>query len=155
MSSFLQEICCGLKPTTQRRDRDRHTEAQLRNGLLSPLLKKKIIHGTCQGPLRLLSPSLYCLLNNRPINQETSCWGKEQRLYSESWQTEQMVDSCPKEPSCLGQNSDFFYTKRRGSKVKISWFWLASGGDVLISFSRSQVGLVRNVSCELNKGILA
>lgn len=32
----------------------------------------------------LLSPSLYCLLQDRPIHQETSCWGEEQRLYLES-----------------------------------------------------------------------
>lgn len=25
----------------------------------------------------LLSPSLYCSLHDRPVKQETSCWGKE------------------------------------------------------------------------------
>ena len=38
----------------------------------------------------LLNPSSYCLLHNRPINEETS-WGKQYRLYLESQQTEKMV----------------------------------------------------------------
>ena len=39
----------------------------------------------------LPNPSSCCLLHNRPINQETSCWGKQYRLYLESQQTEKMV----------------------------------------------------------------
>ena len=48
------------------------------------------------------------------INQETSFWGKELCLYSESQKTKKMVDLCPKEPSCLGYNLGFFYIKRGG-----------------------------------------
>ena len=66
----------------------------------------------------LPSPSSYCSPHDGQINGDMSCWDKEYRLYSESQQMENMVDSCPKEPSCLSQNSGFFYTKTRGNKVK-------------------------------------
>ena len=63
----------------------------------------------------LPSPSSYCSLHDRPINQ--NYWGKKQKLYFESQQTKKMVDQCPKEPSYPSQNSGFFYTTRRGSVV--------------------------------------
>ena len=66
----------------------------------------------------LSNPSSYCSPHDRPINWETSCWGKGEWLYSESLKTERIVDSCPKEPYCLSYYSGFFYTKIRGSKVK-------------------------------------
>ena len=52
----------------------------------------------------LLSPSSSCSPHNRPIDPKTRCWGKGQGLYSESQQTGKMVDLCPKETCCLGQN---------------------------------------------------
>lgn len=48
--------------------------------------------GQCCSEIYMLpSPSLYCSLHNRPINQETSCWGKKERLNSESHQLERIV----------------------------------------------------------------
>lgn len=47
---------------------------------------------------RLLpSPRSYCLPHNKPTNQQMSCWGKEQQLYSGSQQIRKMVDQCPKD----------------------------------------------------------
>lgn len=60
----------------------------------------------------LPGPSSYCSLHDKPISREMSCWGKEKWLYSESRQTKNMVDQCPKEPSHPVLNSGFFYTKR-------------------------------------------
>ena len=83
----------------------------------------------------LLSLSSYCLLHNRPINQEIICWVKEQRLYLESKQIKKMMGQHPKEPSypcyksepsypCYKSEpsypcykSGFFYTKRKGGVV--------------------------------------
>ena len=50
-----------------------------------------------------------------------------------------------------------FILKGEGEKSNISWFQSASGGDVLISsFLQSFTGRPgQDVSCELNKGILA
>ena len=42
----------------------------------------------------LRSPSLYCSPCNRPANQETSCWDKEEWIYSESQETKK--SSVPK-----------------------------------------------------------
>ena len=36
------------------------------------------------GALKRVSPKSYCLLPNRSINGEMSCWDKEWGLYSES-----------------------------------------------------------------------
>ena len=68
-----------------------------------------------------LNRSLHYALCNRLVNQETICQGKEQRLHSESQKTK-MVDQCPKEPSSLSQNLDFFYTKRGGMELIIANF---------------------------------
>ena len=44
---------------------------------------------------------LILLTVDRPINRETRNWVKKQQFYLESQKTKKMVDSCPKEPSCL------------------------------------------------------
>ena len=44
---------------------------------------------------------LILLTVDRPINRETRNWVKKQQFYLESQKTNKMVDSCPKEPSCL------------------------------------------------------
>ena len=49
----------------------------------------------------LLSPRSYCSLHDRPSNRELDeVLGQEEQPYWESQQTEEMVDYCPKEPSC-------------------------------------------------------
>ena len=49
----------------------------------------------------LLSPRSYCSLHNRPSNRELDeVLGQEEQPYWESRRTEEMVDYCPKEPSC-------------------------------------------------------
>ena len=67
--------------------------------------------------LVLQSLSSYCLMHDRTVSQERSCWGKEQQIYSESQQLKKMVDQCPKEQFYPYQKSGFFYTKREGGMV--------------------------------------
>ena len=61
----------------------------------------------------LWNPSFYCSLHYRPICQETRCGHKEQQFYLESQWTKKTVGQCSKEASSPGQNSGFFYVKRR------------------------------------------
>ena len=65
----------------------------------------------------VLNPSSLGSLHYRPINQETSCWGKEWWFYSKSQQTGEMADYCLKEPSPLSQNLGSFYTRKGGGMV--------------------------------------
>ena len=86
----------------------------------------------------LRSASSYCLPHDKPINRETSCWGKEQGLYQESQQTKKMVEQCPKEPSCLSQNSGLFYTKK--------------GEDVVVCCKLFGVRILCSCSCPGRSG---
>ena len=71
----------------------------------------------------LLGPSSCCLLHSRLINQDLSCWGKEEQLDSEGQRTETTVDKCRKNhlPGVRIQAS--FILKGEGfSYSKKSWF---------------------------------
>lgn len=60
------------------------------------------------GTVTVTEFKLTLLTQDRPINQETNCWGKKKRIYLESQQTAEMVDKHPKEQSCLDLGANFF-----------------------------------------------
>ena len=114
----------------------------------------------CPAELAVLSyPGLYRSLNGRRVARARR-----------SKQMEEMLDECPKEPSCPGWEASFcsrakkaggeeVTTKDDNAVANTSWFWLDSRGDVLASsFLRLFTAIQTpwsGFSCELNKGILA
>ena len=64
----------------------------------------------------LPSPSSLYLLHDRPVNQETRCWGKEYDFILKAGRQKRWQTSVSKEPSYWGLDASFFYRTERGRR---------------------------------------
>ena len=108
------------------------------------VVSHQIIWGKCKSEHYfdgfVTESKLVLLAARQASNRETSCWA-----------------SAPKNHLAWVRIQAHFILKGEGVKSNLFWFPSASGGDVLISSSLQSFtdGPDQNVSCELNKAILA
>ena len=104
----------------------------------------------------LPSPSSYCLLRDRPTDQETVVGARIRDFIWKAGRLRRWWTHVPKNHLAWVRIQGSFIIKGKGVKSNIFWFWSASRGDVFISSCLQSFtgGPGQDDSCELNKGIL-
>ena len=108
-------------------------------------------------PILSLSLGSHCLSHNSPISQETTAGAGNSDFIWEDSKPRRWWTHVPKNHLAWIRIQASFILKREGIKSNISWFPSASRRDVFRSSSLQSFmgGPGQDISCELNKGILA